>query len=404
MRFTTYGRNMMHRNIRLGIISLLVATLIGVPAVPTTAQATVGVVIEAQVGNIGLYASPSLTQAPIRTIGKGNRMLWTTERTVAEGRQWFYVQISGQAGWISPEDGSLSLADPTRITPGIDRSAVIRVSTNPMTLYAAPGRGNPVLATLFEGTVMRVEDAPVVTDLYTWWKVRVSDTGQEGWVVDTGYELAVDTPLTVYGYQVCDNFDLKANGASGWDSIVPQIPALIGTGEQVVCLASTKMNGSNSPVVVILSRKEVVGTVDALRLFEQRGGVWTRIFETFTAEFNRTDRLSLHTFGGDRPMLLWGVRVDGTGGILLTAVLRYNSFSGTIDVIAGGESYKGSLQVLENTLTLISANYLPNEPNCCPSGMERTVLVWQVDPLGTGSFALLAKDILPLPFAIQSRR
>lgn len=394
----------MRRIVRIGLVLLLSIALGSVFSVPTAAQTSVGVVIEAQVGNIGLYASPSLAQAPIRTIGKGNRMLWVTERTMAEGRQWFYVQITGQAGWISPDDGSLSLADPTRITPNIDRGAIIRVATNPMTLYTAPGRGNPVLATLFEGTVMRVEDAPVVTDLYTWWKVRVNATGQEGWIVDTGYELAVDTPLTVYGYQVCDNFDLKANGAVGWDSIVPQIPALIGVGEQVICLASTKMNGSGSPVVVILSRKEGVGSVDALRLFEQRAGVWTRIFETFTAEFNRTDRLSLHTFGGDRPMLLWGVRVDGTGGVLLTAVLRYNAFSGTIDVIAGGESYKGSLQVLDNTLTLISANYLPNEPNCCPSGMERTVLAWQVDPLGTGSFVLLTKDILPLPFAIQSRR
>ena len=161
------------------------------------------------------------------------------------------ISAPGVTGWISPDNDQTFIADPTKITNGADRSGVVSPYSNEMTLYAAPGRGSPVLAQLPVGTALRITDAPAVTDLYTWWPVSM-DNGTRGWVVDTGHELVVQRGLSVYGIPVCSNFNLKAFGAAGWDSVRTVFPTTIGTEEQIVCLASTRLGGDASPVVVVL--------------------------------------------------------------------------------------------------------------------------------------------------------
>jgi hypothetical protein len=143
---------------------------------PYLATAQTGVEMVLQVydgGPVALYERPSLSSPVLYTMGNNDRFIWRADRTEAEGRQWFFVQRDRFFGWISPDDGVIDFADPTAITPLMDRSAVATVVANPMNLYSAPGRFNPVVATLPVGTQVRVMDAPVVIDLYTWWKVRV---------------------------------------------------------------------------------------------------------------------------------------------------------------------------------------------------------------------------------------
>ncbi len=370
---------------------------------PYLAAAQVGVEMVLQVYNgapIALYERPSLGSPILRTIGVGNRFLWRADRTFAEGRQWLFIQIGGTSGWISPDDNVIDFADPTQITPNMDRSATAVITANPMSLYAAPGRGNTILATLPIGTQVRVLDAPIITDLYTWWKVRVLGSGAEGWLVDTVREMQVTAPLRVYGYQVCDNFDLKTFGMTGWDSIVSSLPRLLDPGEQVVCLASTKLDGGTSPIVVVLARLEGVQPRDSLRTFALRGGSWTPIFTQYTDFFARTDRLSLHDLTGDPyPSLLWSVRLEGTGSIMDTHILRFNPATGLVQPVFNNTFYKGFMQINGRLLTFFQAHYLPEEPNCCPSGVERFAYQWN-----GSTFALILNEVLPLPYAIQSSR
>jgi len=64
-----------------------------------------------------------------------------------------------------------------------------------------------------------------------------------------------------------------------------------------------------------------------------------------------------------------------------------------------GEFYKGFMQINGRQMTFFQANYLPDEPNCCPSGVERNVFAWN-----GATFAPALFEVLPLPFAIQSSR
>lgn len=70
------------------------------------------------------------------------------------------------------------------------------------------------------------------------------------------------------------------------------------------------------------------------------------------------------------------MRLDGTGGILQTDLLRFNPASGLVEAQSLGQYYKGFMQINGRQLTFFQANYLPDEPNCCPSGVERYVFAW----------------------------
>ncbi|MFQ3536578.1 MAG: SH3 domain-containing protein [Aggregatilineales bacterium] len=365
----------------------------------TAAQAGIEMVLQAYNGDAILHREPSLSSPVVAVIKSGDRFIWRADRLDAEGRQWFFVQFDGLFGWISPDDGIIDFADPTAITPQMDRSATFTIAGNERTLHNAPSRSSAAIAVLPIGSVLRVIGAPVVTDLYTWWKVRDSASGVEGWIADTVPNFQVIEPLRVYGYQVCDNFDLAQFGLPGWDSIVGVLPSLLDAGEQVVCLASTKMDGGVSPIVVVLGRNEA-RNVESLRTFARRGGTWVPIFARYTEPFARTDRLSLHDLTGDPyPTLLWNVRLDGTGSVLQSSVMRFNPATGLVELQNLGEYYKGFMQINGRQLTFFQANYLPGEPNCCPSGVERYVFEWD----GT-TFMRIYFDLLPLPYQIQSSR
>lgn len=177
------------------------------------------------------------------------------------------------------------------------------------------------------------------------------------------------------------------------------LPSLLDVGETVVCLASTKMDGGVSPIVVVLARNEARAQ-DSLRAFALRGGRWTPIFARYADAFARTDRLSLHNLSDDAfPTLIWNVRLDGTGSVLQNNLLRFNPATGLVESQSMGEFYKGFMQLNGRQMTFFQANYLPDEPNCCPSGVERYVFEWN----GV-TFAPVLYDVLPIPYAIQTAR
>ncbi|MDW8299605.1 MAG: hypothetical protein RML95_09735 [Anaerolineae bacterium] len=364
-----------------------------------TAQAGIEMVLQAYNGDVMLYERTSLSSRVLAVIKAGDRFIWRADRTDAEGRQWFFVQFDKFFGWISPNDDTIDFADPTGISPLMDRSVTFTTTGNNRTLYSAAGRSNPMVAVLPVGTTLTVLDAPVVTDLYTWWKVRVQPSGIQGWIADTVPNFQVTEPLRVYGYQVCDNFDLKTFGMPGWDSIVRVLPRLLDPDEQVVCLASTKMDSGVSPIVVVLARSES-RVQDSLRTFALRGGTWTPIFAQYAEPYARTERLSMHQLRGDPfPSLLWNVRYQGTGSVLQANLLHFNPATGLVELQRLGEYYKGSMQINARQLTFFQANYLPDEPNCCPSGVERYVFEWN-----GFSIAPIYSDVLPRPSRIQSAR
>ncbi|RMF51937.1 MAG: SH3 domain-containing protein [Chloroflexota bacterium] len=382
------------------VLSLLVViAALCFPLHLTSAQAGIEMVLQAYNGDVALYERASSSSAILAVIRKGDRFIWRADRIDAEGRQWFFVQFDKFFGWISPDDGVIDFADPSAISPLMDRSAVAIIEDSPRNLYAAPGRFNPVIASLPVGTAIKVTDAPVTIDLYTWWKVRVNSSGMEGWIADSVPIFRVTEPLRVYGYQVCDNFNLAVFGMTGWDSIVSVLPSLLDVGETVVCLASTKMDGGLSPIVVVLARNEARAQ-DSLRAFALRSGRWTPIFARYADAFARTDRLSLHNLSDDAfPTLIWNVRLDGTGSVLQNNLLRFNPATGLVESQSMGEFYKGFMQLNGRQMTFFQANYLPDEPNCCPSGVERYVFEWN----GV-TFAPVLYDVLPIPYAIQTAR
>lgn len=393
----------MRRFTHVGLIAVLVLVLAQITTPPPRVwgQSVASLVLTVeQATPIQLYASPTLSNPTSRTLGTGNRFLWNGTRTIADGRQWFQIVLPpSETFWISPDDGALGLADPTGITSDVDRSAIVQTPNYSMTLYETPGRSSRVVARLDPYTRLLVQDGPVVTDLYTWWPVQIYEGMARGWVVDTGRELTLIRGLNIYGYQVCDNFDLKRFGAVGYDSVISTFPSIIGTSETVVCFASTKLRGDTTPIVVLLTRStNTQQPFDVLRLIEPQGQVWRVTFQQATEPFARTSRLSLHDLAGDgKPMLYWAVRRDGTGGVMVANLLRYNP--GGIASILSGEFYKGTQQVGVDGITFIEAHYLPDEPNCCPTGMRRVSYQWQID-----RFALIADEVLPAPYTIQTRR
>jgi hypothetical protein len=383
---------------------LVLAILIAILALPALgsarAQGPTDIVIEIFVEPgvmVPVRANPALAGAEIASFGNGIRLTWNGQVVLADGRNWMAVSAPGVTGWMSPDNDQVYPADPTKITNGADRTVVISPFSNSMTLFAAPGRNSQVVAQLPIGTPLRISDAPMVTDLYTWWPVT-QENGTRGWVVDTGHELVVQGGLSVYGIPVCSNFNLKDFGAVGWDSVREVFPTTIRSNEQIVCLASTNMRGDDLPVVVVLTHTEAGnGPFDTLRLYEQQGDTWTIVYTEATEAFSGTERLSLHDFGTGVPMLMWNTRNQGTGSVLNVDILRY--LEGVASPALTATVYKGLIQVNPTGLILFEADYLPDEPNCCPSGMRRMAYNYQ-----DGAFVQLVNDVLPHPGAFQVRR
>lgn len=100
------------------------------------AQVDAIIVLEAYGGDVALYESPSFGSAMLQIIPQHSRFIWRGERTDAEGRQWFYVKTFVAVGWITPDDGVLTFADPTEISRYMDVGASLPSTRRPTTCRA----------------------------------------------------------------------------------------------------------------------------------------------------------------------------------------------------------------------------------------------------------------------------
>jgi hypothetical protein len=300
---------------RLVGIALILTVLLAVSAPVSAVGSPTDMILEVIKGPVSLRDRPSQSGATVQTLGAGARMAWGGVYRQAEGRNWMQVVTTAGTGWASPDNEVLRLADPTHITPLMDRSAVFEPSLSALNLYQSPALASTVVVQVPAKSQLTVTDGPALAELYTWWQVKTAD-GHTGWLPDSfASALRVTSPLRVYGYAACDSFNLKTFGVPGWDSIIDSLSYLIPAGEQLVCLASTNLKGDNTPTVVILSRTaDPKDPHDTLRIFSNQVGNWFKLYEQTTNPFARTERVSLHDLTGDgKPSLLWAVRADGTG-------------------------------------------------------------------------------------------
>ncbi len=387
--------------IRLASLILLVTVLALMP-IPTRAVApTTDLVIQVYGDQpVNVYDRASASGSILGTATTGARMLWNGITQQSENRNWIQVTYLGAAGWASPDTNAVYQIDPSRITEGIDRSAVVQPSARTLNVYQAPAVSSGVVSQLPVGAQLTVTDGPVTADLYTWWQIKVNgQSNVAGWIPDTVDNLQTVTPLQVYGINVCDGFNLKTYGVAGWDSIVQSLPSLVP--EKILCLASSNLAGTNTPFVIVLSR--VQGqldneTRDTLHIFQPDGQAWFKIYEQTTDDFVRTADLRLHDLTNDgKPAILWTTVNDGTGHVMNVRVLRYHPVAGVQPILTTIGLYKGSVQMSgTGSIVLLQADYAANEPNCCPSGIERWGYVWQ-----NNEFVQTVNDKLKNPGALQ---
>lgn len=389
------------RKILRNLCSLVIVGLIILCHQPSLAQGIAprptDIVLQVIQNSATLQDKPGKAGTTVRTLTVGGRMVWDGTIQSVEGRNWIQVTTQDGIFWTSPDNEVLITADPSRVSFQMDRSVTFHSLTQPLVIYDAPNTSSKTAATIPTKVDLTVTDGPNLTNLYSWWKVKTAD-GKEGWLPDTFFgELEVVKPLRVYGYEVCEGFNLKQFGALGWDSIVDAIGSLIPNGERITCLGSTNLKGDGSPIVVILSRVEQGAEPhDTLRVFESFNKDWQQIYKQDTESYAKTDRISLHDLTGEGiPTLMWNVRSDGTGGILQINVLRYIP-EATIQSILQTSAYKGSVMVGDKSLVVFEASYKENEPNCCPSGMHRMGYEWQ-----TSKFVKTVDDTFPLPYYLQ---
>ncbi len=368
----------------------------------SNAQVDAIMVLEAYSGDVALYESPSFGSAVLQIIPQYSRFIWRGERTDAEGRQWFYVKTFVAVGWITPDDGVLTFADPTEISRYMDVGAFATLNTPPNNLQGAPG-GTDTSSAVIVSSNVEVTDGPVVTNFHTWWRVRgmLSRFPYEGWLADSSFNFSVTAVRNLYGYPICSNFNLRTYGApeGEWESILAELPRFLDPAEGILCVAGVRIDGLFNPYVVVLTQNSAAQQ-DTLRIFRPVKGMWTLLFAQTSDPFTRTARLSLHDLSGDPyPTLVWNILYDGTGSVLRANMLRYNPAIDGIEQQVLGDFYKGFMQIEGRLITFFQANYLPDEPNCCPSGVERTVFAWN-----GATFGAVLYDVLPIPYAIQSAR
>ena len=181
------------------------------------------------------------------------------------------------------------------------------------------------VATLPAKTPFTVTDGPVNNGLYTGWQIKIAANSLI-WIADIPGTLKVTAPLKVYDYQVCDGFDLKTFGVTGWDSIVKQFPTLIAGGEKVQCLASTNFKNDNTPVVMVLAHAEGdTDRHDTLYLFAQEQSKWMPLYKETAEAYARTQRIAMYHIASKNPIVLWAIRNDGTGQYLRVEALQYTA-------------------------------------------------------------------------------
>src|SRR5260221_386214 len=108
----------------------------------------------------------------------------------------------------------------------MDLSATFKPTRASLDLHAGPSSSSALVMQIPVNTSLTVSDGPVIADMYTWWQAKTAD-GVTGWFADSIFTgLEVTTPLQVYGYNVCDGFNIRTFGVIGWDSIASAIPKL----------------------------------------------------------------------------------------------------------------------------------------------------------------------------------
>jgi hypothetical protein len=361
------------------------------------------------------YSGPSSGSTPLGIIPAGARLLWGGERTVAEDRAWMFVDYLGVTGWITPEDEQLNTYQYPFFSAGVEISAQVRVG-EPTTVFVGPTVSSNPLVFLEADAVVEILAGPFDAEFNQWWQVSTAN-GMQGWVADRGFNLVADKPLVVYGYTVCSGFNISKYGVTGWDSIIEQLPTLVPATETIACLASSNLTGDTvTPVVTVLSQvADPSGLSQPLRsilrvFLLEKAGTWKRIYEGQTADYTRTDQLYLYDFvGNGKPMLVWNNRIDGTGSIIEINILNYDAEAQQlVDVInEPGQPvisfYKGGMQARGKLIVMLEADYLPDEPNCCASGL-RTVVYELSEVAGAPAFLNILDQRMPRPSAIQYRK
>jgi hypothetical protein len=392
---------------RLTIILLAVFSLHGVPA---RAQEYVisytDIVLEVDTATIDVYGSASMGGGALYPIVRGNRILWNGKAVRgADGRNWLQVYLVDrrESGWISPDNATLYQTDTFRVTPGMEVGATAQLA-QPAELYGTArlrrtgsADAGHVIGSLPAGSSVTVTDGPVFNQLQTFWKVKNS-TGLEGWIIDAPASLTVTAPLTVYGVQVCDHFNIRRFGVAGWDSFMQVIRNFVPANETITCLASSNLRGNGSPVVTVLTSKTTaeVLTQDTIRVFALNGGQWAKVLEIPGQVGDRTERLGAYDVTGDGiPRLVWLTRTDGTGGILNINIYGFTSGAGQLIFNLSG-LYKGNLQLGVGNIVFFQPILGANEPNCCPTGYNRIAYQWQ-----NGQFVKTLDDQPLSPYAVQ---
>jgi hypothetical protein len=384
------------------LLSVLVVGLLPGSSVARAANPILDLVIEVFSDTpIKIYDRPDFNATVVQNAPYGARMTWNGVMQQINGRNWIQVNYLRVVGWASPDSNAVYLANPGQVTEGINPAAIIQPSQRPATLYAAANMSSGVVGQAPVGARLYVADGPVIADYYNWWQVRVEGQNIQGWIPDLFTNLQTVEPLKVYGVEVCDNFKIKVYGAFGWDSIMNEMPNLIPASEKIVCLASSNLRGDGTPFVTVLSRIENQASGehrDSVRIFEKRGDFWVQLYEETTEPFTRTVDLGLFDLTGDgKPSFLWTVVSDGTGHVMKVRALRYHRIAGIQQILYADSLYKGSVQVAgTGGLTLIQADFVANEPNCCITGIERWGYAWQ-----NNEFVQVLNDKLRNPGALQ---
>jgi len=381
------------------ILIITFAILILTTTLPLQAAgAPTDVVLEVINGQLTIYDRPTPVGTVVASLPVGARVSWSGQSQQAQGRKWIQVNTGSVTGWTAPDNEALIIADPSRVTYQMDRSVTFQNPQNNLVLYRSPDFNSGAVGSAPINSQLTVTDGPAFTEFYTWWQVKTA-TGAQGWIADTAKGLQVITPLKVYGYNVCDGFNLKAFGVAGWDSIVSVLPTLIAPQERVICLASTNLKGDKTPIVVVLTRiqgTQPSETQDTLRIFEQRGA-WTAIYQQTAEKFSITDQLSLqNVIGGSKPALMWTVRMDGTGQYLNVRLFQYDPTAGIQPVLSVDSLYKGFAQIHQGGVNLIQADYRDDEPNCCHVGLLRSSYSWQAY-----RFVKVIDDRIANPYFLQ---
>jgi Tol biopolymer transport system component len=124
----------------------------------------------------------------------GQWIVFETSRICGSGGQWQINLIKVDGGWVNEVGSSSSLQMNPAFPPVPDWSPLpalqigkifsITASGAQLKLRASPSTTGDVLDKLNKGDRILVLEGPTVAEEYLWWRVRLNDSGREGWVAE----------------------------------------------------------------------------------------------------------------------------------------------------------------------------------------------------------------------------